>query len=126
MNAILRVALSCMLLGATAAAQAADYPVSGAWTYNDPDGEGAAKICPYNRRMTFLGNWRRDTGTSVPEYRNLTIDRFDHHRYRVTDEFFTVQIRGKISYTLSVLDPDHLQIRMDPTGALFKLRRCAS
>jgi hypothetical protein len=126
MNAILSVAMSCALLAAITAAQAADYPVSGAWTYNDPDGEGAAKTCPKNRRMTFLGNWRRDTGTSVPEYRNLTLDRFDDGHYRVTDQFSTVQISGKISYTLSVTDPDHLQIRMDANGALFKLRRCAT
>jgi len=48
--------------------------------------------------MEFLGEQRFDSATSVPQYRNVTITRFDAWLYRVVDEFDNAMIRGYVSY----------------------------
>ena len=67
-----------------------------------------------------------DTGTSVPQYRNFTITRFDAWRYRVVDEFDNAMIRGYVSYVLPIVDDaDHIELNLDASGRTFLLRRGA-
>jgi hypothetical protein len=117
--------LTCIFMLLTGAVQADPYPVDGTWTYKDPDGKGAASSCPESTRMTFLGERRLDTGTGVPDYRNKSVDNAGNGNYRVTDNVFNGLLRGTTSYDLTLLDPDHIQLRYE-NGKIFKLRRCAS
>ncbi len=43
----------------------------------------------------------------------------------IVDEFFTVQIRGRVTYTLYVADGDHLELRVGDGGKRTMLRRCS-
>jgi len=103
-------------------AHAASYPVSGRWTYNYSSEKGPAKQCGA-RRMEFRGERRFDTGGGVPDYRNVSIQRAGRE-YRIVDEFFTGQTRGQVSYTLRMIDADHIELAL-ATGAIIRLRRCA-
>jgi hypothetical protein len=75
--------------------------------------------------MEFLGEQRFDSATSVPQYRNVTITRFDAWLYRVVDEFDNAMIRGYVSYLLRIVDADHIELNLDASGRTFLLRRCA-
>jgi hypothetical protein len=103
-------------------AAAAAYPVSGKWAYES----SAAREddCRKGPFMEFRGDRRFDTGGNVPDYRNKSISVAGQSRYRMVDEFFTGQIRGQASYELHRIDPDHLELRLNPRGTLIKLRRC--
>jgi hypothetical protein len=116
--------LPAMLLVALAApAFAAGYPVSGKWGQSVSSKKGPID-CGKLRVIEFNGDQRTDSNGGVPAYRLKTISAEGPKRYRVTDEFTTGQIRNaRISYTLSQIDPDHLEINMSP-GGLLKLQRC--
>jgi len=115
------LALALVLVGSAAHAA---YPVSGLWTYENASGEGPAKDCS-GRTMEFLGLRRHDTGGGVPDYRNVSVSQPSTNFFRVVDEFFNVQIRGRVEYTLRILDRDHIEIHMTRGGSTFTLRRCA-
>ena len=72
----IRLCTTLALLAATAcgsaAARAATYPVSGSWTYENASEKGPAKSCG-KRNMRFEGNLRYDTGSGVPEYKNVSV-----------------------------------------------------
>jgi hypothetical protein len=112
-----------MLAGATALAQADTYPVSGTWTYDSASQKGPAKNCG-QRVMRFEGNIRHDTGTSVPQYRNISIDKRGERQWYVIDDFYTLQIRGRMIYMLQLVDEDHIQLTLEKGGKTFLLRRC--
>ena len=112
-----------MLAGATALAQADTYPVSGTWTYDNASQKGPAKNCG-QRVMRFDGNIRYDTGTSVPQYKNISIDKRGETLWYVIDDFYTLQIRGRMIYTLQLVDEDHIQLTLEKGGKTFLLRRC--
>ena len=116
-------AIAPALLMVADAAEAA-YPVSGRWTYENASAQGPAKDCR-GRTMEFRGLRRLDTGGGVPELRNVSVSQSSPSFFRVVDEFFTVQIRGRTEYTLRILDQDHIEIHMMRGGATFTLRRCA-
>jgi len=104
-------------------APAASYPVSGRWTYDHAMESGPAKNCGA-RKMEFQGERRLDSVGGVPEYRNLTVSQTSPSSYQVVDEFFTVQIRGRMEFTLQIVDPDHIEIHLVRAGKTFTLRRC--
>jgi hypothetical protein len=104
-------------------APAASYPVSGRWTYDHAMESGPAKNCGA-RKMEFQGERRLDSVGGVPEYRNLTVSQTSPSSYQVVDEFFTVQIRGRMEFTLRIVDPDHIEIHLVRAGKTFTLRRC--
>jgi hypothetical protein len=113
------------LASVTTSAAAADiYPVSGRWTYANASASGPAPECS-KPTMEFRGAQRFDTGGGVPAYRNVRVEQSSSTIYRVVDEFFNVQARGRVSYTLRIRDKDHLQIDYDQGGKSFVLRRCA-
>ena len=105
------------------AAGAAVYPVSGRWTYDDFSGAGAAKTCG-TRVIEFRYPQRFDTEGGVSQYRNVSVDRSTSTTYRVIDEFFNVQIRGWVSYTLRVVDQYHIELHLDNGNKTIRLRRC--
>jgi hypothetical protein len=110
-----------VLLGANAAQ--AQYPVAGRWTYENVSASGPAPSCGA-RYMEFRGGERFDTGGGVPAYRNVSVAGAAPS-YRVVDEFFTVQIRARMSYTLRMIDEDHIEI-VNERGGRIRLRRCRS
>ena len=121
----LRIAcLSTVLALLAAPAFAADYPIAGKWTYDNPSAEKAAASCGA-RYMEFRGEQRFDTQGGVPAYRNVAISGATP-TWRVVDEFFTVQIRGRVTYTLQLIDADHIELRLAEAGKRILLRRCAS
>src|SRR6478672_8480950 len=105
------------------AAPAASYPVAGRWTYDHATESGPAKNCG-TRKMEFQAMRRLDSVGGVPEYRNLSVTQTSPSSYQVVDEFFTVQIRGRMEFTLRILDPDHIEIHLMRAGKTFTLRRC--
>jgi len=104
-------------------APAASYPVSGRWSYDHSAESGPAKNCGA-RKMEFQGERRLDSVGGVPEYRNLSVSQTSPSSYQVVDEFFTVQIRGRMEFTLRIVDLDHIEIHLVRAGKTFTLRRC--
>jgi hypothetical protein len=105
-------------------APAGSYPVTGRWTYDHALESGPAKNCG-TRKMEFQGARRLDSVGGVPEFRNLSVTPTSPSSYQVVDEFFTVQIRGRMEFTLRIVDPDHIEIHLTRAGKTFTLRRCA-
>lgn len=103
------------------AAFAQSYPVSGKWTYENPSGEGRAKECGA-RHMTFQSPQRFDTGSGVPNYRNVSVEDLGGDAYRIVDAFTTGQIDARSTYVLRKVDADHITLEMP--GASIPLRRC--
>ena len=130
MCARFRIACASLAAGVLAAAalgnvaRADSYPVSGKWTYDNAEEEGPAKECG-RHTMEFKGEMRFDTGSGAPEYKNMTVTKFDTSSWRVLDQFYTGQIWGRVSYTLQLVDDDHLKLRFDAGGRVSALRRCA-
>jgi hypothetical protein len=120
----LAVSLLALVPALAGGAVADSYPVSGRWTYQDASAPGAAPDCK-SPTMEFRGAQRLDTGGGVPQYRNVRVEESSSTLYRVIDEFFTVQIRGRVTYTLSISDKDHVEIRYEKGGKSVVLRRCA-
>ena len=120
-----RIFLTAMIALASAASPAAadSYPVSGRWTYADTSASGPAPDCR-KPTMEFRGAQRLDSGSGVPAYRNVRVEQSSATLFRVVDEFFNVQARGRVSYTLRIRDKDHQQIDYDQGGKSVALRRC--
>lgn len=116
--------LSALLMAALAAPALADsYPVFGSWGESVNSDKGAID-CSGKRIITFNGNQRTDSQGGVPNFRNESITTAGPTRYRVVDEFTTVQINNaRTSYTLRQIDADHIEIDMQPGGVL-NLQRC--
>lgn len=118
--------LVCAVLAAVATAETAQaaYPVSGRWTYENASAEGPAKDCS-GRTMDFLGVRRHDTGGGVSDYRNVSVGQSSPTFFHVVDEFFNGMIRGRVNYSLRILDEDHIELHLPMGGRTFTLRRCA-
>lgn len=124
MNRLCILMLSTVAFVFCAGAAAADsYPVSGRWTYERASDPGRAKTCT-GRIMEFRGEQRFDTGGGVPQYRNVSVNRASPTQFAVIDEFFNVQIRGRVPYMLRVIDGDHIELHLERGGAVIPLRRC--
>jgi hypothetical protein len=104
-------------------ARADTYPVGGKWTYDNASDAGPAETCG-KRTMEFSGAQRFDTVGGASQYRNVSVDQASPTSFAVVDEFFNVMIRGRVTYTLRVVDKDHIVLRMDHGGDIA-LRRCA-
>jgi hypothetical protein len=116
--------LTVTALASSVGVAAADYPVSGRWTYEQASDPGPAKTCA-GRTMEFRGAQRLDTGSGVPQYRNVSVNRSSSSQFAVVDEFFNVQIRGRVEYVLRIIDKDHIELQMQ-RGKTVALRRCAT
>jgi|HubBroStandDraft_6_1064221.scaffolds.fasta_scaffold207114_3 hypothetical protein len=101
---------------------AAEYPVSGRWSYQQQTENGPSCSGP---TMEFNGNRRLDSGgSSAPDYRNLSVDQIDRSVYKVVDTMFTGPVQGQVSYTLRVLDDDHIEMDLQPSRGVVTLERC--
>jgi hypothetical protein len=104
------------------AAIADTYPISGKWTYDNPKAEGPAEDCG-PRYMSFEGVLRRDTGGGISSFRNFSVDQVGNTRYRVVDMFTNAMINARQTYTLRVVDDDHIELDLQ-AGPVIPLRRC--
>lgn len=102
-------------------AVAANYPVTGKWTYEAKGGDGPAKECG-KRYMDFQGEQRFDTGGGVPAYRNRSVED-SGDEYRIVDEFNTGQINARMNYALRKIDDNHIELKL-PQGKTIVLQRC--
>ena len=107
---------------AAGAAYADVFPVTGKFTYDDATEPGPAKVCG-SRTMRFQGEQRFDTVGGASDLRNISVVRTGLQAWQVVDEFFNAMIRGRVTYTLSVTGPDHIELKM-ATGETILLRRC--
>jgi hypothetical protein len=112
------------IIAATAAARAETFPVSGTWTYERANEAGAAKECGL-RIMRFDGELRHDTGSGAPEYRNRSVAQTGTGTWRVVDDFYNMLQRGRVAYTLRVVDNDHIELQFEMGGRVSLLRRCS-
>lgn len=102
---------------------AASYPVSGRWGQSSSSTTGPVD-CGKLRTIEFNGDTRTDSGGGVPAYRIRSITAESSSAHRIIDEFTTGQVRnGTVRYTLRQIDADHIEMNMQPGGAL-KLQRC--
>lgn len=121
------------LAGAIGVASADTYPVSGTWTYDNAQEKGPAKNCG-KKVARFNGTTRQDSATAAPEYKNVSVTRDGAGGWRLVDEFYTLQTRGRVNLSIRVLDEDHIEIQYDRinsqsdrgAGKVFLLRRCVS
>jgi hypothetical protein len=80
--------------------------------------------CP-GATMEFSGSRRFDSGgSSLPDYRNLSVDQIDRSVYKVVDTIFTGPVQGQVSYTLRILDNDHIELDLQPSRQVVTLERC--
>lgn len=115
------VAILTATLAAPALAQ--NYPVSGKWGQSAGGANGAID-CTGKRVIAFNGNQRTDSKGGVPAYRNKSVTDMGQSRYRVVDQFANGQVSGgSAAYTLQRIDDDHIELNLQPGGAL-KLQRC--
>jgi hypothetical protein len=119
-----KLILTAMLLVALAAPTfAAGYPVSGKWGQSTGAQKGAID-CGNLRVIEFKGDQRTDSNGGVPAYRLKTISTDGPANFRIVDEFTTGQVNNaRLSYTLSQIDADSIEMNMMPGGRL-KLQRC--
>lgn len=118
-RALLAIAFAVIALPANAAS----YPISGRWTYNDQTGDGPSKEFG-SRYQEFSGEQRTDKGGGVPGYRNLSVTKSGSDSYQIVDQFSTGQINARSAYTLRKIDDDHIEMNMQAGGRSIKLRRC--
>jgi hypothetical protein len=117
------ILIATVLTTLAAPAFAADYPVSGRWGQSNSSANGPID-CGKLRVIAFNGDTRTDSNGGVPAYRIKSITAEGSSAHRITDEFTTGQIRnGTTRYTLRQIDADHIEMNMQPGGAL-KLQRC--
>lgn len=107
----------------TATAAHAQYPVSGKWTYDNPTAQGAAETCG-PRYMSFDGVMRRDTAGGVSSFRNFSVDQIGNTHYKIVDMFDNAMISARQTYTLRIVDNDHIELALQ-AGPVIALRRCA-
>ena len=112
-----------LLLALTAPAYAAGYPVSGKWGETSSTEKGPID-CSKLHVIGFNGDTRTDSKGGVPAFRIKSITAEGTSSHRIIDEFTTGQIRnGSMSYTLRVIDADHVEMHLQQGGTL-KLQRC--
>src|SRR5260221_14481784 len=115
------ILLACLMCGSALAA--GGYPVSGRWGQSASSEKGAID-CGNKRVIEFKGDQRTDSNGGVPGYRNVSVTQQGPMRYRIVDTFTTGQIsNGHVSYTLSEVDADHIELNKQP-GGMLKLQRC--
>ena len=119
----LPLAVAAALVVASAPAHAEIYPVQGSYTYENASEKGAAKSCG-RRHMQFDGNLRHDTGSGAPEYKNVSSRVSGKDTWAIVDEFFTGMMRGRVTYSLTIVDADHIKLHFDKGGSSPLLRRC--
>jgi hypothetical protein len=128
-----RLLMSLALVGAAGLACADTYPVSGTWTYENAQEKGPARECG-KKVARFNGETRKDTATAVPEYKNVSVTRDGPGAWRVVDDYYNLQSRGRVNLTIRVVDEDHIELQYDRIsmqadrgpGKIFLLRRCIS
>jgi hypothetical protein len=112
-----------LLIALSAPGFAASYPVGGKWGQSASSAKGAID-CSKLRVIAFNGDQRTDSKGGVPAYRNKSVSAEGPSSFRVMDVFSTGQINnGSVSYTLRLVDADHIEMNMRPGGVL-KLQRC--
>jgi hypothetical protein len=117
------ILIATVLMTLATPAFAASYPVSGKWGQTSSS-EKPPVDCSKLRVIEFNGDTRTDSNGGVPAYRIKSITAEGSSAHRIIDEFTTGQIRnGSIRYTLRQIDADHIEMNMQPGGAL-KLQRC--
>jgi hypothetical protein len=119
------IKFACVLtaLGLLASpAFASAYPIAGKWTNDHAVAAGPAKTCRTSY-MEFHDTHRFDSAGGIREYRNVSVSGAPPV-WRIVDQFFAVQIRGRVSYTLRLIDPDHVELQLGDSGKRIKLRRC--
>lgn len=117
------ILIATVLTTLAAPAFAAGYPVSGRWGQTSTSDKGPID-CGKLRVISFNGDTRTDSGGSVPGYRIKSITAEGSAAHRIVDQFTTGQVRnGSVRYTLRQIDADHIELNMQPGGAL-KLARC--
>ena len=119
----LTFAIAALAVTFAAPAHADVYPVSGRWTYENASAAGPATSCG-SRYMEFSGQQRIDTGGGVPGYRNARVAMVNSQLFLLTDQFNNGQMRGREEYSLSLIDEDHIQLRIKIGGKSILLRRC--
>jgi hypothetical protein len=103
------IVLACL---SGAAAHAGTYPVSGRWGPSVPGQKGAID-CSGKRVIGFNGDTRTDSNGGVPGYRNRSVTADGPQQFRVVDEFTNGQVNdAHTTYTLRLLDADHIEMRM--------------
>lgn len=125
---MIRLLAAALIIGGleaalTANASAAAYPIAGKWAYERSALQ--ADACQNGPFMEFKGDRRLDTGSGAPDYKNLSLAKTGSSLYQGVDLFFTGAIRGKVSYTLHLVDADHIEMKFTMGGKLVRLRRCA-
>ena len=125
MSHILRinVIIAAATLALLSAAAADDYPVTGTWTYDNASAQGPAADCGGTNTMTFGNGMRHDTVGSVPELKNKTARQTGPGQYQVVDTFYNGQTWGSVSYSMQIVDKDHIQVSYSKGGS-YTLRRC--
>jgi hypothetical protein len=122
--AILKSALAVAVAASfTGPVAAAGYPISGTWTYDHSSEKGPASDCSGTQTMSFNDGMRHDTVGSVPELKNTFARQTGPGQYRVLDTFYNGQTWGSVSYTMQIVDQDHVQIDYSKGGS-YTLRRC--
>ena len=115
--------LAAAIVALAAPAAAGTYPVSGKWGASSTAEKGPVD-CSKLRVIGFNGDQRTDSKGGVSAYRNRTVTPVDASHYRLVDEFTTGQIaNAHVNYTLRQVDPDRIELNMQP-GGLLKLQRC--
>jgi hypothetical protein len=116
--------LTAILTAALAApALAATYPVSGKWGQSASSTKGAIE-CHGRRVISFNGNQRTDSTGGVRAFRNRSVTADGPSQYRIVDEFSNGQISdAHTSYTIHVVDNDHITLQLEQGGTLT-LQRC--
>lgn len=117
------LAVAATVAAASASARAESYPVQGSYTYENASEKGRADKCG-KRHMQFDGNLRHDTGSGAPEYKNVSSRVSGKDTWAIVDEFFTGMMRGRVSYSLTIVDADHIKLHFDKGGSSPLLRRC--
>ncbi len=60
----------------------------------------------------------------MPAYRNVSVTAQGQTAFKIVDEFSNGQVnRGKVTYTLTKLDKDRIELKLQPSGTLT-LQRC--
>ena len=115
----LSLALACLAALSTSAL-ADTYPISGRWGVGQPSKEPVD--CSKLRVIAFNGDTRTDSKGGVPAYRNVSVTP-SAGGWRIVDAFNTGQIRARATLTLRQVDPNNVELNLQP-GGLLKLQKC--
>ncbi len=114
--------LTALLAFAPARADLTSYPISGRWGVVHGTAHPDCRKPPF---MEFAGNRRFDFGgSSVPEYRAISIVPTDGAAFRVEEIFFNGLIEGKMSYTLRIGGNGRASMQLHVGGRRIDLEHC--